>query len=158
MRIYAEARGGADLRGYFERIKAAVIGEDALIRAAELVRECVLKRTASGLDAAGRQFKPYSKAHKKRRERAGLRADTVDLEFTGRMLKDVVCRVVGAEIEITFSTPGSRAKALGLEGIAGRRNGTKREFFALSSNDKEAVAGFLSGHIDRVLASKDTVQ
>lgn len=154
MRFSAEMSGAADIRGYFERIKESVGDEDALKRAAGLVKESVLKRTASGIDAAGRPFKPYTKTYKKRREKAGKQADTVDLEFTGRMLKDVVSKVSGAQIEITFSTPESMVKASGVEGLSNRRGGTKREFFALSSNDKEAVAGIFSEHIDRVLASQ----
>lgn len=153
MRFCVEARGAADIRDYFKRLKGAVIDEGALIRAAEMVKEGILKRTGSGLDAAGRPFKPYTKAYKKRREKAGRQTDAVDLEFTGRMLKDVVCVVRGAQAEVTFSASESRVKAAGAEGIAGRRNRTKREFFALSSSDKDAVAGLFSEQIDRVLTS-----
>lgn len=155
MRFKAETEGVDGLRGYLARIKGTLIDADALLRAAGLVKEGVLKRTSSGVDAGGRPFKPYAKAYKKRRERAGMRSDTVDLSFTGAMLGDLVCIVRGAEAEITFSSAKSIEKARGVEGGGGRRGGATRSFLGVDTGDHEAAANIFSEHIDKVLTSKD---
>lgn len=67
-----------------------------------LARERIVRRTASGLDAAGQAFTPYSEGYAEARVNAGLDASTVRLQASGEMLRGIQVIPHDTKVEVTF--------------------------------------------------------
>lgn len=134
------------------------LSEQDLRDAAELVIRRIRTRTEGGTDVHGMAFREYHPDYAKAKQEA-LGHTRVDLTVSGRMLNDM--QVTSASKDgatISFISQGGgmgggtfiqRSRSLGAADKASYNNPT-REFFAVSSEDEQAVIDGL----ERVLAQR----
>ncbi len=125
----------------------------------------IRKRTARGVDAKGRAFKPLSRAYAERKQDAlGTRA--ADLTVSGRMLNEMTVKPQPKRVSLGFVSGGStRAsggtfiqrsrsvsaadKAFWHNDVGAGRAKVKRQFFDLSQSDVSWAHRLLGDHIDK---------
>lgn len=128
----------------------------ALGRTAEFLIGDIRKRTFSGKDARGANFKPYSKkpyffnvgsenkptyrtfdgGYAAFRAYKGRKTNKVDLNFTGKMMGNITQRANSKSAIIFFASKTQAEKALGNQ----EKNG--REFFMIGNRDKTLIDFF----------------
>jgi hypothetical protein len=154
MSFSVRVRGMDGLKARFFEIKKNLITAQLLVDMAEEVRSAILKRTARGLDYKGKPFKPYSRRWKAERRKRGKQTSRVDLNFTGRMLGDVLTMIdpASGRAVVSFGGSGTGGGLAYYHNVSGAGSSrVRREFFALSEEDKENLKKMLEEHIDRVV-------
>lgn len=110
--------------------------EKAVATQMEQAARQIVERTQSGTDADGNPFRRYSKSYAAMKAATGRDSGTVDLTYTGRMLKAVHTKIQKSMnfIEgVIYVTPGQAEKARKhMEGDPGTRL-PKRPFLKLSA-------------------------
>jgi len=107
----------------------------------------IWSRTKSGRDYLGYPFAPYSEKYRLIREKLHKTTETVNLEFTNRMLSSIQIASRPTESYIYFADANRRKIAYYHNIGEGRL--PRREFFALSSQDNEELAKFLFNQIEK---------
>jgi hypothetical protein len=107
-------------------------------------------RTAKGVDAKGKPFKPYSAGYKLFREKHQHPSNIVNLTFTGSMLNSMTFDADNMKVDVFFqntqSAPGAARdseKAFYLQ--------KDRRFFALSVEDTKQIESIIRKEIRRIL-------
>ncbi len=154
MSFSVRVRGMDGLKARFFEIKKNLITAQLLADLAEEVRSAILKRTARGLDYKVVPFKPYSRRWKDERRKMGKQTSRVDLDFTGRMLWDVLTMIdqANGRAVVSFGGSGTGAKLAYYHHVSWAGSSrVRREFFALSEGDVENLKKILEEHIDGVV-------
>ncbi len=135
-------------------IKTNLITAQLLADLAEEARSAILRRTARGLDYKGMPFKSYSRRWMAERRKRGKQTSRVDLNFTGRMLSDVLTRIdpANGRAVVSFGGSGTGSRLAYYHHVSGAGSSrVRREFFALSEGDVENLKKMLEEHIDGVV-------
>ncbi|MBI5561073.1 MAG: phage virion morphogenesis protein, partial [Deltaproteobacteria bacterium] len=118
----------------------ARLSKKILRKIAETLETRLRERTARGIDAKGKPFKPYSAAHAKKRLKEG-KTFTVDLQFTGAMLRGLKSSTNEdkGEVVLHFPDPGEAEKASFHNEQGAGKGKVIRRFFELNKDDLDAV-------------------
>jgi hypothetical protein len=108
-----------------------------------LVEARIIARTQAGLDAYGRQFKPYSRSWARVRSEKGLPTENVDLFFYGHLYAGLTHEYSSGEQKLFFSSSPSPPEIYG-DIVSDKSPAEKalsiskhRTFFAVNDSDKE---------------------
>ncbi len=154
MSFSVRVRGIDGLKARFSEIKENLITAQLLADLAGEARSAILKRTAQSMDYKGKPFKDYSRRWKAERRKRGKQTSRVDLNFTGRMLGDVLTRIdpANGRAVVSFGGSGIGGRLAYYHNVSGAGSSrVRREFFALSEEDRENLKKMLEEHIDGVV-------
>lgn len=127
--------------------KALEFTSDDLRFTAERQRDRIVKRTGQGADADGNAFKAYTPAYAKRKAKSGRDSRTVDLNWSGLMLKALKVGTISPDPKggsFTLGIYGSESLRAGVinEGIGKM---PQRRFMGATPEDRQAMADDLVG-------------
>jgi len=113
-------------------------------------------RTADGVDASLKRFKPYSTRHAAKRASLGLPIGKVDLFFTGSMLSSMTHTAAADQVRLFFAPTQDKfggnnpAKAYFIN------EGQGREFFAIGDKDTEMIMDLAVKRLDELLRKESS--
>lgn len=132
-----------DLRG---RFLAVVSDPEPAVRAADLSRQLVVRRTRDGQDRHGQPFAPYAESTRRQRRKRGLQTRTVDLtaSASGSMLDDLVVTEAqqasgGTSASVAYGSARSRRIGNYHTSSRPRRKIPRRDFFGLTPDEGALV-------------------
>ena len=111
-------------------------------------RSIILKRTTSGLDVNGAEFKEYSERYANAKAAAGRQTSRVDLTFHNRMLGSLAIKNIMNGAELYFADGERRIVAYKHQMGIGV---PQREFFGLSEREMRQLADKLAQKIQQRL-------
>jgi len=117
---------------------------------AEKAIDLIIERTHSGKDVNNKDFRPYTKDYA---DQKGVNVNEVDMTLFGDMLLDIKHKSNGGKVKLTIDDDKQAIKAYahttGYKGHptinpTGRGYKYKRDFFGLSKEDAQRLAGSVS--------------
>lgn len=108
----------------------------ALFQEANILKEEIQKRTLIGVTYNNVPFVPYSPAYAKYREKK-LRSGSVNLNFTGEMMRDITVEKITNGYKIYFRSDAQNEKATWHN--FGTKKLPQREFFNMNKNDVNKI-------------------
>jgi len=113
----------------------------------------IMKRTREGKDYQGNQFQSYSEAYKKKRQRAGLPTDPVNLlfnEIDGMMMSIDYKAIDSSNTAQLFFEDNAKARLAEFHNESGAgRSKVIREFWNLSEEEKEKLSAVAVNQITK---------
>ena len=147
-----ELKGYDEIKRLFSELDSRGISAQPLFAEIGLFLNAQIKqRTAEGLDAERKPFKPYSTRHAAKRISLGLPADKVDLFFTGSMLSSMTSEEQERQVRVFFMPTQDKfggfnpAKAFFINESQGR------EFFAISDADADRILNIAATRLNSLL-------
>jgi len=132
-----EVKGVEEFLGKISRLYKALFDSSFMLRLATFIRASIETRTAQGIDADGKPFKPYSPSYAYFRHKTGHPIDRVNLFYTGAMMSSMVPDASFGEARVYF---------LNTRDSSGVPNPEKafflnqdRRFFAISKEEQDKV-------------------
>lgn len=115
------------------------LGQNAtdMLYAGQRQRDRIVKRTGEGRDADGNKFKEYSEAYAARKAKSGRDSGTVDLTWSGRMLRAMVTNQV-SDKGFVIGIYGEEAVRAGAHNF-GLGKLPKRKFMGATQADVEQM-------------------
>lgn len=132
-----------------------VVNKELMSEIGHYVVNEILDRTAKGKDVDGNDFEPYSPKYRLFRIKHGRQTDKVNLFWHGTMTSALTHTAFKEKVKIFFmktygKDPYGKASKVSSPEKAFFLN-QKREFFALSEEDYNAIREMINEHLNRLL-------
>ena len=137
------------------RVAGNIANEQLMGEIGAFIEFSILQRTAKGEDVEGKRFEPYSPKYKLFRRKTGHKYNIVNLFYSGSMLSALTHTAFKDRVEVYFmntygKTPRGKPSTVSNPQKAFFLN-EKREFFAISADEENAIWEMIQAHLRRLL-------
>lgn len=157
---FVEIEGLQELLDRFSDFEhSGILKKSFFAEIGEYVVTAIKQRTAQGIDADGAPFKPYSPKYRLFREETGHQGSPVNLLYSGGMLGAMTYKASENDATIFFMNTTTKApkgkKATATNPEKAFYNQKSRNFFAISSQERERILEIAQDFIHRRLAGNE---